>query len=394
MRFDGSEIKGEAVSHYFENLLPENENIRNYLVRHFKVLPNNTFALLSTIGRDCIGAIQILGENEAPSDSATIDALELTEHEIAQRLRNCLLPGIAAYEYEDDDFRISLAGVQSKTAHLKYNNQWYAPRTITPTTHILKLPMGRVGPMQVDFSNSVDNEWLCLKLGNKLGLDCAKAEIEVFEDQRVLVIERFDRMYSKDGKRIWRLPQEDFCQVLGWAPTMKYEADGGPGVQDIFKVLRHSVYAHEDSLRFLSVLVFFWLLRATDGHAKNFSINLLPHGNYRLSKFYDIVSTWPAVGNGVHQLKLQKLKFAMALEGKRRHYRMDRINLSHFVRTAALAGIDESEVKEVIGLLLQSVPSACESVSKILPDDFSQKVADKVLEGVLKSSQELSEQID
>lgn len=84
----------------------------------------------------------------------------------------------------------------------------------------------------------------------------------------------------------------------------------------------------------------------------------------------------------------------MALEGKRRHYRMDRINLSHFVRTAALAGVEESEAKEVIGLLLQSVPSAYESVSKILPDDFSQKVADKVLEGVLKSSQELSEQID
>lgn len=51
LRFDGSVIKGEAVSHYFENLLPENEKIRNYLARHFKVLPNNTFALLSAIGR-------------------------------------------------------------------------------------------------------------------------------------------------------------------------------------------------------------------------------------------------------------------------------------------------------------------------------------------------------
>lgn len=53
--------------------------------------------------------------------------------------------------------------------------------------------------------------------------------------------------------------------------------------------------------------------------------------------------------------EIAKLKFAMALEGKRRHYRMDRINLSHFVRTAALAGISESEAKEVIDLLLQSV---------------------------------------
>lgn len=51
LRFDGSVIKGEAVSHYFENLLPENEKIRNYLARHCKVLPNNTFALLSAIGR-------------------------------------------------------------------------------------------------------------------------------------------------------------------------------------------------------------------------------------------------------------------------------------------------------------------------------------------------------
>ncbi len=66
--------------------------------------------------KNCIGAIQILGENESPSDSATIDALQLTEHEIAQRLRNCPLPGIAEYKYEDDDFRISLAGVQSSEA--------------------------------------------------------------------------------------------------------------------------------------------------------------------------------------------------------------------------------------------------------------------------------------
>jgi hypothetical protein len=59
-----------------------------------------------------------------------------------------------------------------------------------------------------------------------------------FGTQRVLAVERFDRQLHSSGQWWMRLPQEDFCQVLGLPSHLKYEADGGPGVRDISKVVR------------------------------------------------------------------------------------------------------------------------------------------------------------
>ena len=44
--------------------------------------------------------------------------------------------------------------------------------------------------------------------------------------------------------------------------------------------------------------ILFWLLAAPDGHAKNFSLHLLPGGRYRLAPLYDVMSIWPVVGSG------------------------------------------------------------------------------------------------
>ncbi len=60
------------------------------------------------------------------------------------------------------DFRISLAGAQEKTALLRINQQWCLPQGNTPTTHILKLPIGNIQSHshRIDLSDSVENEWL------------------------------------------------------------------------------------------------------------------------------------------------------------------------------------------------------------------------------------------
>ena len=75
-----------------------------------------------------------------------------------------------------DDFRISLAGAQEKTALLRHEVQWLKPRGMTPTTHILKPPIG-VLPNDIDLSLSVENEYLCLKLAAELGLEAARVEM-------------------------------------------------------------------------------------------------------------------------------------------------------------------------------------------------------------------------
>ena len=64
-----------------------------------------------------------------------------------------------------------------------------------------------------------------------------------------------------------------------------------PGVIDLARVLQQSETAKEDIETLLTTQILFWLLAAPDGHAKNFSIRLLPRGQYRLTPLYDVMST-------------------------------------------------------------------------------------------------------
>ena len=90
-------------------------------------------------------------------------------------------------------FRISLAGAQEKTALLRHGEQWLRPRGATPTTHILKLPLGMVGSMQARLQH-VGRERVVVR-EDRRGVRAASCPCEIaeFEDQRVLVVERFDR---------------------------------------------------------------------------------------------------------------------------------------------------------------------------------------------------------
>jgi serine/threonine-protein kinase HipA len=163
---------------------------------------------------------------------------------------------------DDDDFRISLAGAQEKTALLRVGEQWMLPHGATPTTHILKLPMGLIGSKKVDFYTSVENEWLCLAILRAYGLPVLNAEIMRFGGQKVLCVERFDRMYSTRSRAWLRLPQEDFCQALGIAPHLKYEENGGPGVRQIADILPHSQRAADDLATFMSAHILHSVLDA------------------------------------------------------------------------------------------------------------------------------------
>ncbi|MFJ7356517.1 HipA domain-containing protein [Phyllobacterium sp. NPDC097923] len=55
-------------------------------------------------------------------------------------------------------------------------------------------------------------------------------DIAEFEEGRTLIVERFDRIWAKDG-RLLSLPQEDTCQALSIPPTKKYQPAGGPGMR-------------------------------------------------------------------------------------------------------------------------------------------------------------------
>ena len=106
--------------------------------------------------------------------------------------------------------------------------------------------------------------------------------------------------------RLLRLPQEDMCQALGVPPHLKYESDGGPGMDRILSLLLHSDNAKKDRLTFFQAQILFWMLCATDGHAKNFSLMLLPQGHYTLAPLYDVMSAYPVLGRSEeHTSELQ-----------------------------------------------------------------------------------------
>src|SRR5438128_1339502 len=53
---------GDVVYNFFDNLLPDNTQIRARIQAKFHAATNQPFDLLASIGRDCVGAIQIIDE--------------------------------------------------------------------------------------------------------------------------------------------------------------------------------------------------------------------------------------------------------------------------------------------------------------------------------------------
>jgi len=383
-------LKGNHVSHYFEGLLPDSDIIRKRIAARFRTGSIDAVDLLSAVGRDCVGALQLLPEAVEPEAPAQIEGIVVDEEAIERHLLEVVEPGHhGASRDPDDDFRISLAGAQEKDAFLWWNGRWMKPRGATPTTHIFKLPIGLVGGRRADFSTSVDNEWLCLRLFKEYGLPTANAEIATFGSQRVLVVERFDRVSSADGQQLFRLVQEDFCQATGCSPLLKYENEGGPGLQQLFTLLKQSQHDVLDMHTLMASQLLFWMLRAPDGHAKNFSIQLLAgEGRFKLTPVYDVMSAYPVMGNGPNQWADQDIKLAMALLGKNRHYLARGIQRRHFNSTAKKVGYGDS-AEPLLQDFIARTPAIVEKVRNGLPDGFSEKVADRILSGVLEAAKAL-----
>ncbi|MDA3949215.1 MAG: HipA domain-containing protein [Spirochaeta sp.] len=305
--------------------------------------------------------------------------MRLSPDEIARHLE--VAGGLRLPGFDLEDFRISLAGAQEKTAFLWHRQAWHKPVGATPSTHIVKLPLGGIGGLGDPVAGSVENEWLCSRIIAAFGLPVAETTMARFGTMQVLIVDRFDRRLSDDGDWWVRLPTEDFCQIKGLPPEKKYEADGGPGIDDILKVLAGSDRPTEERERFLKTQILFWILAAPDGHAKNFSVFLGPGGTYRTTPLYDVLSVYPWMGGGIDRIPVQKLKMAMAVRGKNAHYRWNGIQRRHWVETArrnGLGGVVEKLIQEVI----EGTPRVIQNVESELPSGFPGHVAESIFTGM------------
>ena len=387
---------GDNVRHYFDNLLPDSPDIRARLARRYQASSTHAFDLLAQAGQDCVGALQILTGDVRPS-STSLQARALSSHDVADILRHASAatpPGFL----ENDDIRISIAGTQEKTALLQHDGQWCLPQGATPTTHILKLPLGLVGGMGLDLRDSVENEWLCAQILAAYGLPVAPCQPVQFDGIKALAVERFDRQWwtAPDGQRhIIRLPQEDLCQATATAPDLKYEAQGGPGIDRIMSVLAGSMTPEQDKRNFFMAQVLFWMLCAPDGHAKNFSLFIRPGGRYQLTPLYDVISAHPILGTGPNQVSPFKVKLAMAVRGKNAHWKMNDIQRRHWVALGMRHGVVTATGQPVDALLDELVdrtPSVIDQVRRHLPEGFPLTVADRILDGLAQAAAQLRAQ--
>ena len=227
---------GHTVEAWFENLLPDCQTAKQFgsasradtiLHRQAPSICSPKLAVTASVRYRSSHLAQ------SPPIPARYRPFALDEGEVAHLLRATVTPqnALGANDDDNDEFRISIAGAQEKTALLFYQGKWQRPQGATPTSHILKLPLGLVGNMQADMS-SVENEWLCSLILDAYGLPVAKCMPVRFEDTKALAVERFDRRWwGEASDHLLRLPQEDMCQATGTPPGLKYESHGVRGPQ-------------------------------------------------------------------------------------------------------------------------------------------------------------------
>lgn len=361
----------DPINAYLWGLLPDNSRTLDHYGRLFGVSPRNPAALLAHIGADCAGAVQF-----APPD--TIDSLLtaiatpqvewLTEDQVASELRTVRAHGIPGTDAATVG-QFSLAGAQPKIALLEEDGRWGRPMGRTPTNTILK-------PPSPEFHGFAENEHFCLELANALGLAAVRSRVRRFHDEIAIVVSRFDR--DKLGDVYRRIHQEDVCQALGVMPTRKYENDGGPGAQEIIRLLRDSSHKPLDDVeRFVSALALNWIIAGTDGHAKNYALLHAAGGATRLAPFYDIASYLPYAEAPLHRVKL-----AMKVGSQ---YLVRKIDRSHWEGLAKSISVQPAtltqQIEGIVEAVATTVPAIRDgAIEEGLDPATIQLLADRVLD--------------
>ena len=307
-------LKGGRVSHYFDGLLPDSDTIRKRVAVRFKTGSSDAFELLSAVGRDCAGALQLLPEGVEPEGPGQVDGIVVDDEAIERHLLDMVNPGHdGAMPDPHDDFRISLAGAQEKDAFLRWNGKWLKPRGATPTTHIFKLPIGvgwrekggllHIGRQRVAMPAAVQG----IRIANS---ECGDCDI---------------RLTTGARRRALRP-----CPVARWKTAQRF----------------------------------------------------------RMTPVYDVMSAYPAIGNGPNQWAERDIRMAMALFGKNRHYLAHNIMRRHFNSTAKKVGYG-NDAEPLIQDFIARTPAIVDKVRAELPAGFPEKVADRILGGIRAAAHSL-----
>lgn len=315
------------VGPFLEGLLPENVEARRRLARELET-SEDSMSLLSVMGWDCPGAVQITDEDRLGDMMGRAGSLaSMTDEEIGARLDR--LSDLEASWTEPGE-HWSLAGQQSKFALARASSGWAMATGSEPTTHILKPGIARLHHQAL-----VEHATMCA--ASALGVDVATSVYTEFAGRPAIVITRFDRLISATGA-VARVHQEDMCQAAGRMPERKYEENGGPSLRDMATILRANSRKPEPEIAKLAdFLAINYAARAPDGHAKNVSIRILPSGDVRLAPLYDLASALP------YEPRWLDSDLALSIGGRRR---INDIHARQWTRAALDLQINEDQLRE------------------------------------------------
>lgn len=326
---------------FFSNLLPEDDGLIRLLARLGKRVDRkgqySHFALLELIGGDCAGALSFL-----PPDTTPVAGRNRYAEIPTSELLRIIAPSGSEVDSAGwsplQSYRGSLAGAQDKIGVLVDSGRIYLPLDGSPSSHLLKIN-GDEWPLMLE------HEWLGMRTAQEIGLPVAHFELKDCQGLRYALVERYDRFRDGTGT-LRRLHQEDFCQVLGYRSTMKYQDAGGPTLQNVAQLL-HSISSNTitDIKNLIQWQAFNIYAGNADGHAKNIAILRRENGTITLAPFYDLVLTraYPALG--------RKSAFSVGTQ-----YSAGTIGARQWRKLANWCRVPEQEVMEVVQDIAERLP--------------------------------------
>lgn len=343
MPLAASQYGSRQINPFLEGLLPDRADVREAMGAKYGVSGANPFALLGHVGEDCAGAVQFVQPHRRQALLSAEGGLrELTEQDIGDRLRELRADESTSWVATQEHW--SLAGAQSKFAVRQESEVMYSPSGAEPTTHIIK-------PGVAGFRDQALNEHLCMSALRKAGLRAAQTQFREFDGQSALVVTRYDRGRTQDG-RLVRIHQEDMCQAQSIFPTNKYESNKGPRAVDVVRLLRDSSgeSAGGNIARFIDGLIANYLLGAPDAHAKNYGV-MLSGDRVELTPLYDVASGYPYSASTHTGLCHAAMKVG-------RESQFGKILPEHWERFAGEAGVDSSAICARVFELSETLPDA------------------------------------
>lgn len=322
--FDSNRTKN-----FFDGLLPEGF-IRRSVAEELGLDINDYTSILSKLGKECLGAIKIIDNNQNEIDNS-----------IYKLLRN---KDIADLAHEGTTMsaelvtkaHLSLTGASGKVGlyYDEKNDDWYLPTGYLPSTHIVK-------QSHVRLKKIVANEQLCLLTAKNLGIDIPESFIiNTGNDleEVLFATKRYDRKIDDTCRTVnnlkvpYRLHQEDFAQALGISSLNKYETNDNKYFKKVINLIRQKFSnPFVDINKMWSLCIFNYLVGNTDNHIKNISLvyskDLM---DISLAPAYDIICTT--------MYEESSNNFAYSIGGK---YDINQITKNDFINEAINIGLNK-----------------------------------------------------